>query len=131
MIKLSYNLQTMELETKEKVLNEIQSIIDGNKVKQQLVVVELDNGDSLEIGLGMGDESLLFYIPADENEDILISCNDTISNAKSEDLVISHADGSEIECSKSDLVELKDALKVLVAFLDKKEILDIVDWYAY
>lgn len=131
MIKLSYNQKTMELETKEKVLDEIQSIIAGNKVKRQLVVVELDNGDILEIGLGMEEESLMFFIPSDDNEDVLISCNETIANAKSEDIVVTHADGSEIECSKSDLVELKDALKVLDLFLDKKEIFDIVDWYAY
>ena len=131
MFRVNYNEVNEELDTVEKVMSLIKKINDDKLVDKQLVVIETEDKGVIELGLGMGDDSVVYYIPESEEEDVLVSCNKLVERAKTEAVNISHVFGDEVECTIGNIVSLDHGLKILEAFLNGEEFIDIVDWYAY
>lgn len=130
MIKVIYNNIENELGTNEEVLELVKRINQEKLVEQQLVVIERQDLSVLEIALGMGQESVMFYIPASE-EDIIVSCNELVDRAKTEAVKVTHALEEEVECTSCNIVPFDSAINTLEAFLQGKEFINFVDWYVY
>jgi hypothetical protein len=110
----------------------IRKINEEKLVDKQPVVIETQEFGVLEIGLGMGEESMMFFIPESEEEDIRVSCNELVDRAKTEQIKISHAlEEEEVECTSCNIVSFSNVMYTLEAFLEGKEFINFVDWYTY
>lgn len=131
MFRVNYNKVSEDLDTVDKVMSLIRKINIDKLVNNQLVVIETEDKGVIELGLGMEEKSVVFYIPESEEEDVLVSCNKLVERAKTEAVNVSHVFGDEVECTIGNIVSLDNGLKILEAFLNGEEFIDIVDWYAY
>lgn len=131
MYKITYNNQTIESNDIEEVVLKIQELNNGNTLEKQMVMVEKDDLQTLEIALAMGGKSILIYTPATDDEDIKISCNETVDRAKSDDIIIRAFDGETEKFSASNTVDFELATKVLKGFLSDEDFLMLGDWYCY
>lgn len=131
MIKVFYNKTEEELSTIEEVIILIKKINEEKLVDKQLVVVETEGSGVMELGLGMGDESVIFYIPNSEEEDVIVSCNELVDRAKTENLPMTHVFDELVECTTCNVVSFENAIFTLEAFLQGKEFINFVDWYSY
>lgn len=130
MFRVIYNKEEVELSSVDKVIELITRINSEKLVDKQLVVVESEYG-TMEIGLGMGSDSVLFFIPVSEDEDIKVSCNELVDRAKTDIVEINHVLDEEVECTSCNIVPLESAIMTLEAFLQAKEFTNFVDWYSY
>lgn len=127
-----YDGQTMEnFESVEGVISRLKAINENETSVGKFVSIEYENHGSLEVALGMSEESVVFYVPEDENEDVLISCNDLITRAKSEEIEIADVSGEVDQYTTANLVHFYEALEVLEAFLKGEEFIHFIDWYVY
>lgn len=131
MYKIFYKDQNVDLDVKDQVIDFIKKLSDEDKVKNQMVVIDSEELGSMEIALGMGEESIVFFIPVSEEEDIKVTCNQYVDRAKSEDVIVGHPLDEDIVCAESNLISLQDAFDILEMFLNKEDIFTKVDWYSY
>jgi len=115
----------------DEALDVLSKLESDQVVDHHLVVVETDEDGIMEIALGMGGDSLLIYIPSNDDDDMKISCNSNIDRAKSEELILSHPSGDEVECSASNIVSFNEAMEVVTLFLNGEDFMDKLDWYSY
>lgn len=128
---LRYLNNNESFETETDLMGKIKYIQESGNYNNQFVVVEKQGYGFMEIVLGMGKDSLLFYTPELEEDDCKISCNSMIARAKDEDIYITSLEGEKLAFSKSNMVTLKDAYKVIVAYLKGDDFMEIIDWYTY
>lgn len=131
MYKIYYGKETESFDSVEEVMNRMKVINEEKVYVSQFVSIEYENHGSLEFALGMGDESVLLYVPNEESEDVLISCNDLITRAKSEDVEIADISGEVEIFTTANLVYFYEVLVVLEAFLKGEDFIHFIDWYAY
>jgi hypothetical protein len=130
MYELFYNQVTEVLQTSEEVLLRINEI-QNKETEAKLVAISTEANGSMEIAVGMGDKSIVFYTPEAEDENACISCNEFVDRAKIEDFQILDANNEKCDFSVANFVNFANALLVMKAFLNKEEFWDFVDWYEY
>lgn len=120
----SYNLSN-------ELINKINLLATSNTLDHQFILIEFENHGAIEMALGLGSQSLLFYTPTSPHEDAMITCNDNIRKAKSDEIEIKDVDGVPSLFTTDNLVPLNNAIKTLNAFLEGTDFLSLLDWYAY
>ncbi len=99
----------------------------------QMVIIKSDKTkDYIEIGLGLSEKSLLFFVPSSESEDCRISCcdNQALIDSKN-DITLTTFEGDTFYCSRFNLIDYYQALEVLKYYLNSKKLSKQIKWYAY
>jgi hypothetical protein len=131
MYSIIYNETKEQVDSKDEVLAVIHKLLGQAAEPIQFAIVGFENHGSMEVAYGMGEGTILFYVPESDEEDIKISCNELVDRAKSETIVIHHPIEGEIDCYASNLVTIDKGMKALEAYLGGKPFANIVDWYCY
>lgn len=131
MFRVNYNSESQEIQTVDEVMALINTIQADRLVDKHLVVIETEANGVMEIGLGMGDDSVVYYLPDSEDEDGKVTCNALVARAKTDEVKVSHALGEEVECTSCNLISIEDGFNILEAFLKGEEFIDFVDWYKF
>ncbi len=135
MYKIFCNHKEYEIKYAQDVI----SFINDKKIQMeknsspQIVIIKSDKTKAyLEIGIGIKDESILFFVPASDYDDMKISCcnNKELINSKN-DIEFTTFKGSKFYCSKYNLIEYNKALEELKYYLNYNKISKHITWYAY
>ena len=128
MYTIYYDLKEYHLNNSEEVISFICSI---NK-KQQFVKVTLNTTkDSIEIGIGIKNSSVLFYSPKSEIDDQKISYNQLQSIEKATTVQLTNYKGNFFKCYNYNLIDNATAIKVLTYFLKFGKLSNEIKWYSY
>lgn len=131
MFILSTNESETEYQEVEKVLTAVKELNEQCKQQQLFILIEFENHGSMEIALGMGQESILYYTPEDETLDEKITCNEKITRSKNEDIRLTDVFGEPCFFNVANTISMEDALIALETYLRGEDFLALVDWYTY
>ncbi len=130
-MKLYTPKETVTFNSKEELMHAFDAITGTAQYNHQLIIIEKDEASSLEVGIGMGDQSMILYVPENEEEDMKITCNEFVDRAKTEELVMHELGDETSTFTTANIILLEDAKEIIKAYLDGEEFLRIADWYTY
>ena len=131
MYLLQIKNDTEEYEASEVLLARIKALNEDSTMIGQFVVIEKREGGYMELAFLEDGKSLLLYVPESEDEAVMITCNEQVTKANSDEIRIKDIDGEAYIFGFDNVVSRDDAFDVLEAYLEGREFLSIVDWYAY
>lgn len=130
-MKIYTAAETLSFSSKEELLEAFDRIASDAQDEHQLIIIEKDEKSSLEVGVGMGDQSMVLYVPEDEAEDMKITCNEFVDRAKTEDLVLKNINNESSTFTIANIILLEEAREIIEAYLSDEAFTTIADWYTY
>lgn len=130
-MKIYTAAETLSFSSKEELLEAFDRIASDAQDEHQLIIIEKDEKSSLEVGVGMGDQSMVLYVPDDEAEDMKITCNEFVDRAKTEDLVLKNINNESSTFTIANIILLEEAREIIEAYLSDEAFTTIADWYTY
>lgn len=130
MFTIIYKETQEPIETKEAI---IQWLNHKNQEKpdKQFVMIEKENGDSMDFAIGLDQETIIFYVPQAEEEAIKITCNESVNRSKGTVIILDHPVEETVELSNSNTISFEEGIEILSLFLDNQAFIQLADWYSY